>query len=115
MTFLFHKDVFMPASARSPVFEGKLRYSHHAISASQTDRFGDITLPAMFSVANAELIESELSDDGAIVLKQVWRQPLDDKRDLVLAITRDGRVKTVWINLRSDKHRTLQAGKYVRP
>jgi hypothetical protein len=115
MTFLFHKDVFMPPSAKSPVFEGKLKYSFHAIKASQSDRFGDITLPEMFSVANAELIESELSDDGKVVLKQVWRQALDDKRDLVLVITRDGRVKTVWINLRSDKHRTLQVDKYVQP
>lgn len=113
MTFLFHKDVFMPASAKSPVFEGRLKYSNHAITASQNDRFGAIPLPEMFSVANAELIESELSDDGTVVLKQVWRQQLDEKRDLILAITRDGRVKTVWVNLRSDKHRTLQTSKYV--
>jgi hypothetical protein len=115
MTFLFHKDVFMPPSAKSPVYEGKLKYSFHAIKASQSDRFGNIPLPEMFSVATAELIESEMSDDGMVVLKQVWRQPLDEKRDLVLALTRDGKVKTVWINLRSDKHRTLQVDKYVRP
>jgi hypothetical protein len=114
MTFLFHKDVFMPVSAQSPVFQGKLNYSLHALNAAKSDRFGNITLPEMFSVENAVLIESELSDDGARVLKQVWRSPLDDKRDLVMAITRDGKVKTVWINLRSDKHRTLDASKYVR-
>jgi hypothetical protein len=114
MTFLFHKDVFMPASAKSPVYEGKLKYSFHAIRASQNDRFGNIPLPESFTVANAELIESELSDDGSVALKQVWRQPLDDKRDLVMAITREGTVKTVWVNLKSDKHRTLQADKYVR-
>lgn len=114
MTFLFHKDVFMPPSAKSPVFEGRLKYSHHAITASQDDRFGAIPLPEMFSVSNAELIESELSDDGKTVLKQVWRQQLDEKRDLILVITRSGQVKTVWVNLRRDKHRTLQTSKYVQ-
>lgn len=114
MTFLFHKDVFMPPSAKSPVFAGMLKYSHHAIGASLTDRFGTFELPKTFSPEQAELIESEIADDGVTVIKQVWRQALDEKRDLVLAITREGRVKTVWINLRSDKHRTLQVHKYVR-
>lgn len=114
MTFLFHKDVFMPTSAKAPVFTGKLKYSQHAIGASLSDRFGTFELPKTFSPESAELIESEIADDGTTVIKQVWRQALDEKRDLVLVITHAGLVKTVWINLRSDKHRTLQVSKYVQ-
>lgn len=114
MTFLFHKDVFMTALAASPVYEGKLSYTLHAIKESHTDRFGSISLPETFSAAKAELIESEVSDDGTRVLKQVWRQPLDNYNDLVLVITMEGRVKTVWVNRKSDKHSTLHRDKYVK-
>jgi len=114
MTFLFHKDVFMPPSAKSPVYVGKLMYSHHAIKEAQSDRYGSMTLPETFDPEAAELIESELSDDGTTVLKQVWRQALDENRDLVLVLTPTGRVKTVWINQRRDTHHTLQVNKYVR-
>lgn len=115
MTYLFHTEIFMPASAKSPLHKGALRYTNHALSESQKDRFGDIKLPVMFDPETAQLIESELSDDGSTVIKQVWRQPLDDKRDLVLALGPNGCVKTVWINLKRDKHRTLDRSKYVRP
>lgn len=114
MTFLFHKDVFMPPSAQSPVYVGKLMYSHHAILAAKSDRYGKMTLPESFDPKNAELIESELSDDGTTVLKQVWRQALDEHRDLVLVLLPSGKVKTVWINHRRDTHPTLQVSKYVR-
>ena len=46
------------------------------------------------------------------VVKQVWRQPLDEQRDLVLVISSSGYVRTVWVNLRSDKHATLDSAKY---
>lgn len=113
MSYLFHKDVFMPNSVSAPCFEGRLRYSHHAIQASKTDRFGGITLPEIFVAANAVLIESEYKDGH--VIKQVWRQTMDEDRDLVLVLNASGNVKTVWINLKTDKHGTLRRGMYVRP
>src|SRR5450830_1058936 len=113
---LFHSDVFMPASAKKPIHEGPLHYRDHALRATRDDRYGEITLPVEFHSANAKLIEAEvlLEHDGSTVVKQVWRQPLDQHRDLILVIQKGGKVKTVWVNLRSDKHRTLDKSKYMR-
>lgn len=109
---LYHVDVFMPPVAAKPVYRGKLRYTLHAQRASQDDRYGLIELPQTFIPERARLIEAE-TVDGEVV-KQVWRQSLDAKRDLVLVILADGTVKTVWVNLLSDPHRTLNRARYAR-
>lgn len=112
MSYLFHKDVFLPKSVSAPCYEGRLHYGNHSLQASLSDRYGEMTLPEVFCAANAELIESE--SDGQRVTKQVWRQSLDDERDIILVLTPNGRVKTVWINLKSDQHRTLRRELYMR-
>jgi len=113
-SYLFHAEVFMPERFRRPIFEGRLRYGAHALSEATRDRYGDIPLPEFFEACKAKLIEVEFDVDHNNVCKQVWRQPLDDKRDIVLVMGRDGFVRTVWVNLRTDKHRTLDRAKYVR-
>jgi hypothetical protein len=112
-TALFHSDVFVPPVAKTPVFEGPLRYSAHALQEARSDRYGGITLPTEFHCANAKLIESEVLLAQNRVVKQVWRQRLDNTRDLVLVIGEGGLVRTVWINLLTDKHRSLDRLKYT--
>lgn len=112
MSFLFHSAIRVPIPFRKPCYEGRLTYGHHARRAAVDDRYGYIQLPEMFTAQGAQLIEVEVADDGKTVIKQVWRKPLDRVRDIVLVITSEGFVKTVWINLRSDKHRTLDRSKY---
>lgn len=114
MSYLFHAEIFVPVRLQKPIFEGRLRYSKHALQESKKDKFGAMALPEFFEASEAKLIEVELSDDCEAVLKQVWRQKLDETRDLVLAVNPDGFVRTVWINLRTDRHRTLDSGRYVR-
>jgi hypothetical protein len=106
----------MPASATKPIHEGPLQYRKHAFNEANNDRYGAIQLPTEFHAANAKLIEAEVlvDHDGSHVVKQLWRQSLDARRDLVLAIQEGGMVKTVWVNLKSDKHRTLDTSKYMR-
>lgn len=113
-SLLYHKDVFMPPSVSQPIHEGPLRYGHHARQEAMNDRYGQVPLPTTFCPANATLIESEYDRERKEVVKQVWRIPVDDKRDAVLAIGAGGFVKTVWINLRSDAHRTLDKSRYVK-
>lgn len=113
MTDLFHVEKFMPVSATTPVHRGQLKYSFHAQTASQNDRFGSITLPELFNPEKAKLVEAEMNTARTVVLKQVWRQRLDYQRDLVLVIVAGGLVKTVWINKKSDKHKTLDLSKYA--
>ena len=115
-TKLYHSEVFMPEEFKTPVFRGVLRYGPHSLKEATTDRYGEIPLPIEFHPEGARLIESEVRVIGinARVIKQLWRKPLDETRDLVMAITDSGYVKTVWVNLRSDTHRTLNRSRYVR-
>lgn len=107
----------MPLPLARPCFKGRLRYSHHARRAANDDRYGAIELPEFLDSRFAMLIEAEAENGpngpNSLVVKQVWRIRLDDRRDLVLAIQRDGLVRTVWINLKSDTHNTLNRKKYV--
>lgn len=112
---LYHVDVFMPQHLRKPCYEGEIAYWEHAVVESKIDRYGKIALPRAFkaSAPGVQLIETETDDKGRVI-KQLWRQPLDSERDLVMAITNQGMVKTVWVNLRSDQHSTLNVSRYVR-
>jgi hypothetical protein len=115
MADLYHVEVFMPKKFSKPCFAGRLRYTHHAQQEANSDKYGTIALIEFFDPAMAQLIESEVEvfGSGAFrVVKQLWRMPLDAERDLVMAIKNDGTVKTVWVNLRSDKHRTLNRSRY---
>lgn len=112
--YLFHAEVFMPASYARPIHEGELKYGKHALSEATVDRYGYIPLPQSFTAAQAQLIEAEVDASTNEVVKQVWRQKLDAERDIVLVINRGGFVRTVWVNLRKDKHHTLNRSKYVR-
>jgi len=114
MNYLYHTDVYMPGPLRRPIFEGVLRYGSHAKYAKLTDRYGEFDLPRVFRAEKAWLIEAEYDDCKRKVVKQVWRQQLDEHRDLVLVINRDGFVRTAWINLRSDLHKSLDTSRYVQ-
>jgi hypothetical protein len=109
---LYHSDVYMPPCLRTPVFEGPLTYTTHAKEAALDDRYGVIPLPKVFEAAGAQLIEVET--ENGFPIKQLWRQKLDKENDLILVITKEGRVKTVWLNRADDKHTTLQTGKYQK-
>ncbi|PNG50164.1 hypothetical protein WDL1P1_00203 (plasmid) [Variovorax sp. WDL1] len=108
----------MPARLAEPCHRGPLRYTRHALNEANSDRYGKVTLLHAFIPEQATLIETEAEDgpDGrnSRVVKQLWRCPMDEYRDLVMALLPGGVVKTVWVNLRSDKHRTLNKARYAR-
>lgn len=112
-TLLFHAEVFIPEEAKRPVHYGRLTYGRHARDEALSDRYGHIVLPSCFSPEQARLIESEYCPYSARVIKQVWRQRLDEQRDLVLVISSGGFVRTVWVNVRGDHHATLNKARYV--
>lgn len=113
---VYHKDVYAPAILfRSPGVR-RVTYSRHALQAARDDRYGDISrfLRPMLDFDDAEIIEVELEADGQIA-KRVIRFNISVKLSLVMAISADGYVKTVWCNQCSDKHSTLDRSKYVQP
>lgn len=112
---LFHKDVYAPAAYFASPGVVRVQYTRHATYAAQDDRYGDLTqyLRDYFDLDSGEIVEVEVVDGQ--VAKRVVRFNVSKELDLVLVITADGRVKTVWANLHDDHHTTLKRWKFVQP
>lgn len=89
------------------------RYGDHARFEAQVDRYGKIALPKTLDLSKMKVIEVEVIDGR--VTKILFRGSLDATRDLCIVLTSDMYVKTVWVNLKSDNHRTLNRAKYDLP
>lgn len=112
---LYHADIFLPRQLTLPRGIFLLQYGRHARQAAKDDRYGDLTphLPAYVNCDKARLIEVEVIDGK--VVKVVYRQSLNQQKDICLAIDpRTWFVKTVWANLKSDTHPTLNPRRYAR-
>ena len=111
MNKLYHFQVYMP---NLPLKFGKQRlsYSNHAINASRDDRYGDIQLPTFIDTNTAKVIEVEIVQDR-FLSKVVYRVSYNETHDLIIVVIPERwLVKTVWLNAKSDKHQTLNRGRY---
>lgn len=113
VTGVFNKAVFAPACFFAADDVIRVTYTQHARRAAQEDRYGDLTrhLRNYIDMQFVEVVEVEVRR-GEIV-KRVIRVPIDDDLDLVMVITSDFTVKTVWGNRATDKHSTLRAAQFV--
>lgn len=112
---LYHKEVYAPEVVfRSPGVM-RLRYSRHAQQAAIDDRYGDLSeyLTPYLDFDYVEIVEVEMVEGQ--ITKRVVRHQVTDDLVLVLAVGADGFVRTVWGNLVSDRHRTLDRTKFVQP
>jgi hypothetical protein len=108
---LFNKAVFIPQEFEMPLFKGKLNYTRHALNVSE-DGYGEkITLPTHLP-KDAKVVEVEV-DMVKRTVKQVIRFKMSHSFDLVMPVHLDGRVTTVWLNERSDNHKTLDKSKFT--
>jgi hypothetical protein len=116
MTKLYHKEIFLPMSV-SHLFgrKYKLNYSRHAKLACVQERYGVINNPPFeLEITKDNLIEVEI-EGNVLIHKVVIRLPYDKDKDIALAIIPDGEfatVKSLWANLKTDKHFTLQKELY---
>lgn len=112
---LFHVQVYMPASLTFPKGEFALKPTEHAMRAAQNDRYGQITIPKTLHTSQYRIIEVETGPNNN-VMKIVYKGRYDSNRDLVIvAIPQTNNlmiVKTVWINMKNDRHSTLDKSKY---
>lgn len=96
-----------------------LDYSAHARWAAMDDRYSSLApwqAPRSVKLIYEDVIEANIQDDVAV--KIVVRLSLDAKRDIVLVLNqpntqRRAFVRTLWLNLKSDQHATLDSAKYV--
>lgn len=95
-----------------------LRYSRHSMQEALNDRYGTLpsrAFPTSFLSSDGwELVEVESYVPGTAD-KFVVRRIADAKRSLVLVIQRDGFVRTLWTNLNTDGHATLNLERFDKP
>ena len=120
---LYHKQVFWPKGVLSK-FEGKtwnLKFGTHAKNSCYTDRYGFIIPPMTITFHENDAFEMEVNN--GIVVKVVIRQPYTGKThnniqlDVIFVIIPPeigniAFVKTLWFNVSTDKHYTLDKTKY---
>ena len=115
-TMLFHYQLGFPKDAKLRFGTLNLSWTKHALSECSADRYGIINPPQTLDTNTAQVIEAEITrkPNGSLYTeKVVYRLPYTEKKDMVIVvIPSSGRVKTVWINVRNDTHKTLDESKY---
>ena len=111
---LYHPEVFIPDSFVMPTERVTLKWSHHARFAARDDRYGRIPTFETLPLCRFSLVELGMSDGK--VSKIVVRGRYDGVRDVVFVLVPGPKhyfVKTVWFNLRTDQHKTLNRSRYA--
>jgi len=112
---LYHKDLGLPKGFNGNVGTVRLDYSMHAKQAALNDKYGRIKEFNVLDTSNAQVIEVELVNGQ--VNKIVYRTEYTKTLDLVIVVMPRGHyffVKSQWLNLASDDHKTLDVSKYNR-
>lgn len=113
---LYHSEVWFPQWLQNKLALGRienLKYSNHARNEAKSDRYGNFQLPASINVNDGYTFEVEAQ--GKNLVKLAIRFSMNDKVDMTLVVLTDGTVKTVWLNQKTDIHRTLDRSRYERP
>ena len=110
---LYHKDIGFPSNMKFRGVDGLIP-SNHALREANSDRYGGFTLPTSFNPIDWVVIEIEVLN-GALN-KIVARKAYDATRDIVMAFLPQSKlIKTAWINVRNDLHKTLDKSAYDVP
>lgn len=113
---LYHSEIALPAGFTAPTHRVEIDYGSHAKQEAMQDRYGSIRLPKSLTLSRMKVIEVGLDHDAKAVTKILFRGDLDETRDLcIVLIPRPGKwkCKTVWVNLKSDQHKTLDRSRYA--
>lgn len=113
-TLGFPKDIqAILTQAKRTQFELTLTYSAHAKKESAKDRYLDkINLPN--SINCNKCIPIEIETQNGIFHKVVYRTSYNKVFDICYVIlVANSLVKTIWLNRKTDKHRTLNESKYT--
>jgi subtilisin-like proprotein convertase family protein len=114
---LYHREVYLPNNILNALEgEFKIIYGIHAIKQARVKyglRGQDLPSSAQTTIAN--IIEVEII--GNRIVKIVVRLPFDNRDDICVPLIPQSPgelfAKTMWLNSRSDRHRTLDKAKYA--
>ena len=126
METLYHADLFIPDWFTMPTERAMLSYTRHALYATNNDRYGAIPVFESIPLCQFTLIELGVKNGKPNqfgitakreVSKIVVRGKFDEDRDVVFVLIPEGEgrytVKTVWMNMRTDTHNTLNKNRYA--
>lgn len=133
---LYHKDVFMPSSLVKKVRKmfkefkrnNSITLAKHLIDSVGCDRCHKLDTNKLIEVVNnvnpdtiqvveigteMSLCENRVNDS---VLKFMFRTEYDDTNDVVVVLSESGKIKTAWLNYKTDNHQdTLNKNRYIKP
>lgn len=111
---LYHAEIGLPQGFRMPTDRVSLVWTRHADRARVDDRYCEI--PRFATIPLASFTPIEVGVEAGRVAKLVVRGHYTSELDVVFVLIPNGSkpwlVKTVWVNKRSDVHRTLDRSKY---
>lgn len=115
----YHREIGFPCGFKNP-FEGEIKVilSRHAQEARYSDHYGYVAVEnGPFKLQAGNLVEVQF--EAGVPVKAVLRMPWSAYLDLVMVLLAPvggiALAKTLWFNRASDKHRTLDRSKYVKP
>jgi hypothetical protein len=112
---LYHRDIGFPESLRIPTGTRALWYSTHAKQRFEGKYKGNLILPSYIKITSENVIEIA-TKNNIDCDKIVVRTNYDDRKDMCLVlIPNKGKVVTIWINNKDDKHESLNKEKYNTP
>lgn len=112
---LYHVDIKLPTGFVKPTGRVALNWTRHAEQARENDRYGRIPAFRTATLNNLQVIE--VGVEGSRVVKILFRGYFSGNFDMCMVLIPNGErpwtVKTVWLNDRTDTHKTLDRSKYV--
>lgn len=114
---LYHFQIALPEGFKAPQQRVRINYGPHARKEAFRDRYGAIQLPTYATLRRFQVIEVGMVGDK--VTKILFRGRLDEARDICLVLIPNEKgqpwfAKTCWVNLREDKHQTLDTTRYEK-
>jgi hypothetical protein len=102
----YNQQVYMPKLNWKDV-DYQIRYTNHAQTEAAADGIASSELPKHINFSKVEIVEMEVANGKPF--KVLTRQPLDWEYDIVhVILLNELLVKTIWLNKRSDTHKTLK-------
>jgi hypothetical protein len=119
LTKLYHKDTGIPAGLPMPAPGSVLHYSRHALSAAKDDHLDEHELPPrlpdVFEVIDVTVMGG-VPARWALrfpLFRNVEGKPTRTGFDLIIVVSYDYTVLTVYINADTDQHTTLRRERYI--
>jgi hypothetical protein len=113
----YHKDIFLPEYLLGDIPEVlELIWTNHAKDEAIKDKYSKIPIINRIHFDKKYVVEYYEIKCGYKILIRI---PYNDRFDMCLILLNEGNrefvVKTVWMNMWNDNHKTLRKEKYVFP